>query len=757
MVLIPYDAPWSPVGPLPFAGAPGWEAAYAGQTLTPSGSSYTAGAPAPVKNFPPLSDAFKGKLDKPLPLAKYYDKLALELGKRGPQLLALIAPYKGMPGVTFTVTSVQMATASAGGGGPTMGATLRLSAGGPQPEAPVTGNSLGFTFASLGISIVIDRVLADQGVAPYKRGAFMVGTYALASRLATGSWAGGKTAFKGWAQFNFFSNLTYSALEILGIKDPTVLAYGSAGITAATMLAHHLMNPAKTVALKTIQSAAGTRGVTAVAPKLVGKVLWVLQVVDIGGGIAEDIVYDPYTDRGAIYLGFEREEMRDRAPTGLKWTTNFSFVRWPMRWFGGSDDAAEEKTRKFIATEVAPQLNAVADAAEAQLLISAAKAVGYAQLMMVDPCLPELAWKSVDSTSPLKTRCTTFLSEELTEARKAGMARVGIIPQAEQPFEMPTAWVEPSWGNSDPWGQDDEHLRYQFWEYLARGTHIYFHPDLQIGEYRTFQNAFGLNDLVSGVDEAAPWHAMTNFINEKGRITDHRQFGAYLKDPVKRHCDRVGDDMGDNLLALAKTCFSPDGKSFDTDKFRQLVASYYQTPGFKEGIEEFYDLLVIDSVHGGESRGQEIAKAFNVRGEMQDQDAVVLFLIKKLRENAQQDEEKLRSMVKLSGLDPDALMTHNAATGALEFHTELLTPEIEGSIREKIQTIQENEDPDFMADFLLYADRWDALYYNLNSPFSEDYIDSQTTPAPPEPDPKEIFQASPVGSLDMTDTNTTFL
>lgn len=724
MVFIPYAFPLFPTTRPFFAPSlPGL------LPQDPSTSRYVGEATQTPQTFPPLSDAFKGKLDKALPLASYYDKLARELGKRDPQLLALIAPYKGVPGVTFTVTSVRMATAAAGGGGPTMGTTLRLSlspkgaptAGGVKgatggPEAPVTGSGLGFTFASLGLSLVIDRILADQEIAPYKRGSLMVGTYALAGRIATGNWAGGKAAFKGWAQFNFFSNVTTSVLEILGVKDPQALAYGSAGITAATMLAHHLLNPGKTVALKTAQTLAGGRGVAAVVPKLVGKALWVIQVVDIGGGIAEDLAYDPYTDRGAIYLGFEREEMRDRAPTGLKWTTNFSFVRWPMRWFGGSDEAAQEKTRTYIATEVAPQLNAVAGAAEAQLLISAAKAVGYAQLMMVDPCLPELAWKSEDPTSPLKTRCTTFLSEELTAARKAGMARVGIIPQAEQPFVMPAAWVEPSWGNSDPWGQDDEHLRYQFWEYLARGTEIYFHPDLQIGEYRTFQKAFELNGLVSGVDEANPWHEVVDFVNEGGRITDHRQFGEHLKNPVKRRCDLVAGEIGDNLLTLADVSFSSDG-TFDNNKFSQLVASYYQTPEFREAIDEFYNLLVIDAVHGGSSHGQEIARAFNARGEIQDQDAVVLFLMKKLDERRQAKEQELREVVKLSGLNPDVFMTQNTATGTLEFHTELLTPDIERSIREK-------GGAEIAAELLRFPDQYEALYYGLKSPLSEEFVDS---------------------------------
>jgi hypothetical protein len=775
-----------PITALPLAAFPqvwGWNIP-SGTSSAPAGpgsQSGYSGAPAQAAQaFDPLSQSFKGKLDKPLPLATNYDKLARELGKRDPQLLAIIAPFKGVPGVTVTVTQVQMATPN----GPALGTTLRLSlapknapavaapkgapaTGGPSPEVPVTGMNLGFTFASLGVSIVIDRALAKHEVSPYKRGALIVGGYALAGRLLTGNWAVGKSAFKGWAQFNFFTTVTAGVLEGFGINDPAAVAYGSAGITGGTMLAHHLMSRGGgTVALKGVQTAASSRGLTAAAPKLAGKALWVLQVIDIGGGIAEEIVYDTYDDRTAIKLGFERQEMRDRMPTGLKWTTNFSFVRWPMRWFGGADEAADEKTRQYIAQELAPQMNSVADAAEAQMLISAAKAVTEAKLKMIDPCLSEVAYRMAYEDAgepyPFKTKiqCTTFLSEELTEARKAGMRRVGILPPTGRETGMPIEWTN-SWGN-DPWGQDDEHLRYQFWEYLARGTEIYFHPDLQIGDYRTFQNAYGMNKLVSGVDEAKPWNAIVDFVNEKGRITDHRKFGAYLKEPVRERCDQVASNLGDDLLTLADLSFKPDG-SFDMEKYTQLVASYYQTPELKEGMQEFYDLLVIDSVHGGESRGQEIARALNAKGEVVDEDALVLFLMKALSERRNNKEEELRAVVKLSGLNPDSFMTHSAATGSVEFHSDLLTPDIEKSILEK--------GGDEMAlKIFAFPDQYDALYHSLNSPLSEEYvasyvrgeIDPQTGLRRPVPNPSatpvsQIFQVSPTGDLDLTNKNKTFL
>lgn len=775
-----------PLTALPLAAFPqvwGWNV-LSGTPAAPAGlgpqSNYSGTPVRAAQDFDPLSHAFKGKLDKPLPLAANYDKLARELGKRDPQLLAIIAPFKGVPGVTVTVTPVQMATPN----GPVIGTTLRLSltpksapavaapkgapaTGGPAPEVPVTGMNLGFTFASLGVSIVIDRALAKHEVSPYKRGALIVGGYALAGRLLTGNWAVGKSAFKGWAQFGFWTTVTAGVLEGFNVNDPAALAYGSAGITGGTMLAHHLMSRSGgAVALKGVQTAASSRGLTAVAPKLVGKALWVLQVIDIGGGIAEEIVYDTYDDRTAIKLGFERQEMRDRMPTGLKWTTNFSFVRWPMRWFGGADEAAEEKTRRYIAQELAPQMNSVADAAKAQMLISAAKAVNEAQLKMIDPCLPEVAYRMAAEEAgepyPYKMKeCSTFLSEELTEARKAGMRRVGIIPKEEGMSGVPAEWMLDSPWGSDPWGQDDEHLRYQFWEYLARGTEIYFNPDLQIGDYRTFQNAYGMNKMVSGVEEAQSWNTIVDFVNEKGRITDHRQFGAYLKEPVRERCDQVAGTLGDDLLTLADLSFQPDG-SFDLEKYKQLVASYYQTPELKEGMQEFYNLLVIDSVHGGESRGQEIARALNVKGEVVDEDSLVLFLMKALSERRNEKEEELRAVVKVSGLNPDSFMTQNATTGSVEFHSDLLTPDIEKSILEK--------GGDEMAlKIFAFPDQYDALYLSLNSPLSEEYvasyirgeIDPQTglprpAPSPPSPSVSQVFQVSPTGDLDLTNGNRTF-
>src|SRR6185295_15881504 len=100
---------------------------------------------------------------------------------------------------------------------------------------------------------------------------------------------------------------------------------------------------------------------------------------------------------------YERAEMRDRTPWGLKWSTNFAIVRWPMRWFGGADDAADKKADQYIAGEVVPQLNNLATAAEALLLSQAAKAVASSQLEMVDPCLTEVAEKDADPKYKIKT------------------------------------------------------------------------------------------------------------------------------------------------------------------------------------------------------------------------------------------------------------------------------------------------------------------------------------------------------------------
>lgn len=727
----------TPLYPALFAGFPATFGGHVTATVGTGGTSfsgYTGTAATPLRDLKPLSDSFKGQIDRPLSLSKNYDKLARELAVRDPQLLAMIAPYKSVPNATFTIARVGTATT----GGPGFSETIHISTsaktGGPSGKSP-TGTGLSFNFASLGMTIVIDQILATKIESPYQRGGVILGSYALASRISTGSWAAGKSAVKGFVAFNFWNNVTTSALDIFGVDDPKVLAYGAASITAATMLAHSYMARGSSLTLKGVETAAGSRGISAVVPNIAGKILKVVQVLDIVGGVAEDIAYDTSKNRTKIYLNYERQEMRDRAPTGLKWTTNFAFVRWPMRWFGGADDAADRKADEYIAGEIVPQLNDLAARSEALLLSGAARAVAEAQLEMVDPCLTDVAAKDADPNHKIRTQCTVAINDELLSLRKKELGRVGIIPKDKSVLgEMDYAsWNESPWKMEGVWGESDESLRYQFFEHLRDWTLFMPEFDLNPDDMGVFRDAHIWNDTVSKLDAAKPWNDLVSFIDAKGKIKDYRAFGDYLKAPVLKRCDEVAGVMTENLLALAETCFGADG-SFDREKFAGLVSAYYNPrpePGsdgkaeeqMRAGIEEFYNLLVIDSVNGAASKGQEIAGFVDAKGRIKDMDNAVLFLMKAFHQRNAGAEGRFRQVLKESGLNPDLAVVTDAATGAVTVKTDLLTPGIEQNIRDK-------GGDEIARNLLLDPLRVDRLYDALTSPLSREWIDQKVLGIP---------------------------